>query len=89
MMLEAGYPAPLITGIDYSQASVDLCKAISEEHGVEGVRWLRADIIDEQDAMKLKQECTKGKGWHLVTDKGVSRDLYLAMSPLTTLFYRP
>lgn len=88
-MLEAGYPAHLITGIDYSQASVDLCKAISEEHGVEGVRWLRADIIDEQDAMKLKQECTKGKGWHLVTDKGVGRDLRHLMTLLTMLFDRP
>jgi hypothetical protein len=54
----------LLTGVDYSEASIQLCEDICRHHELEGITFQTLDVIDE--AMP------SGKTWDLVTDKGVS-----------------
>ncbi|WFD01111.1 hypothetical protein MYAM1_003872 [Malassezia yamatoensis] len=63
-------------GVDYSQASVDLAKAIGKQRGEEfqQVQFQVADLREETDVDKLKQAANHGHGWDILCDKGTVRD---------------
>jgi len=81
-MVEAGYDASRLTGIDYSQGSVDLSTAIAkqrdededhhdDEHTYENVNFAVCDFLDpESPVPPPKEESTSDGVWDLVLDKG-------------------
>lgn len=78
-MVEAGYDASRLTGIDYSQGSVDLSIAIAkqrdeegdEEGAYENVTFAVCDFLDPaSDIPPPRDERTSGGVWDLVLDKG-------------------
>ena len=83
-MVEAGYDASRLTGIDYSQGSVDLSTAIArqrdededededdEEHTYENVTFAVCDFLDPESPVPSPKEKSTSDGvWDLVLDKG-------------------
>ncbi|KAI9574016.1 hypothetical protein HD554DRAFT_581717 [Boletus coccyginus] len=79
-MVEAGYDASRLTGIDYSQGSVDLCTAIAkrqngaeddEKHACGNVTFAVCDFLDpESPVPPPRGESTSDGVWDLVLDKG-------------------
>ncbi|KAI9574022.1 S-adenosyl-L-methionine-dependent methyltransferase [Boletus coccyginus] len=79
-MVEAGYDASRLTGIDYSQGSVDLCTAIAkrrdgaeddEKHACENVTFAVCDFLDPESLVPPPRgESTSDGVWDLVLDKG-------------------
>lgn len=57
-----------LMGVDYSPASIDLCKSIAtaqEDEAAAGVRWQTADVLDAAQVSSL------GHGaWDILLDKG-------------------
>jgi len=75
LFLEAGYKASIMTGIDYSPASIELSKAICRSHEVEGIQFECVDLIGQDDSW------TKGRKWDFITDKGTYDAIALAPQP--------
>jgi len=79
-MVEAGYDPSRLTGIDYSQFSVDLCTAIAkrrngaedeEKHACENATFAVCDFLDpESPVPPPSKESTSDGVWDLVLDKG-------------------
>ncbi|KAF9223783.1 S-adenosyl-L-methionine-dependent methyltransferase [Gyrodon lividus] len=79
-MAEAGYDASRLTGIDYSQGSVDLSVAIAKqralddadnEHAYGSVSFAVCDFLDaESPTPSPKDESTSDGAWDLIVDKG-------------------
>jgi len=61
-LAEEGCPTSNLTGIDYSDASIALCKSIAKSKEVDGINWKTADL--------LAQDTDLGQ-FDLVLDKGV------------------
>lgn len=77
-LVEAGYDALRLTGIDYSQGSVDLSTTIAkqrneddEEHTYENITFALCDFLDPESPISPPgQESTSDGVWDLVLDKG-------------------
>ena len=77
-MVEAGYDASRLTGIDYSQGSVDLSTAIAKqrdeddaEYAYDNVTFALCDFLDPASPVPPpKEERTSDGVWDLVLDKG-------------------
>lgn len=62
-LVEAGYKAENIRGIDYSEDAVNLSKAIALTRNAELVKFERYDFLTEAEPLILG-------GWDLLLDKG-------------------
>lgn len=76
-MVEDGYDASRLTGIDYSQGSVDLSTAIAKqrdeegEHGYEDITFATCDFLDPASPIPPpRSESTSDGVWDLILDKG-------------------
>lgn len=79
-MVEAGYDASRLTGIDYSQGSVDLSTAIAKERDEDGddeentykdVTFAVCDFLDPESPIPApRRESTSDGVWDLILDKG-------------------
>ncbi|KAF8843774.1 S-adenosyl-L-methionine-dependent methyltransferase [Paxillus ammoniavirescens] len=79
-MVEAGYDASRLAGIDYSQGSIDLSVAIAKqravddtdiEHAYGSVVFAVCDFLDaESPVPSPKDESTSDATWDLILDKG-------------------
>ncbi|KAF8554476.1 S-adenosyl-L-methionine-dependent methyltransferase [Imleria badia] len=78
-MVEAGYDASGLTGIDYSQGSVDLSTAIAKQRDEDGdeertyadVTFAVCDFLDPESPISPpRAESTSDGVWDLVLDKG-------------------
>lgn len=76
-MVEAGYDASRLTGIDYSQGSVNLSTAIAkqrgedEEHAYQNITFAVCDFLDpESPVPPPRQESIVDGVWDLILDKG-------------------
>jgi len=79
-MVEAGYGASRLTGIDYSQGSVDLSIAIakqralddaSDEHAYGSIVFAAYDFLDAGSPIPSPQDDNTSDGaWDLILDKG-------------------
>ena len=77
-MADAGYDPSRLTGIDYSQGSVDLCIAIAKErddgkekHTYQDITFVACDFLDPVSPVPMPREESTDEGvWDLVLDKG-------------------
>ncbi|KIK80186.1 hypothetical protein PAXRUDRAFT_245728 [Paxillus rubicundulus Ve08.2h10] len=79
-MVEAGYDASRLVGIDYCQGSIDLSVAIAEqrtvddtdtEHAYEGVVFAVCDFLNAESPIPSpKDDSTSDATWDLILDKG-------------------
>ncbi|KAF7970076.1 hypothetical protein HWV62_25054 [Athelia sp. TMB] len=67
-LLEAGYPAEKLSGIDYSPGSVKLSKSIAETRGGERISFQLCDFLKEEPP--LLPSMTASNTWDLLLDKG-------------------
>ncbi|WFD45109.1 hypothetical protein MPSI1_003786 [Malassezia psittaci] len=90
-LLEAGDELPAGTldperfcGVDYSNASVDLAKAIGKQRGecFERIQFQVADLREDSDVDKLKQAANHGHGWDILCDKGTFDAVALSSQPV-------
>ncbi|KAH0833019.1 S-adenosyl-L-methionine-dependent methyltransferase [Lanmaoa asiatica] len=79
-LVEAGYDASRLTGIDYSQGSVDLSTAIAkqrdedgdnEDHTCKNITFAVCDFLDPESSIPPPgRESTSDGVWDLILDKG-------------------
>lgn len=77
-LVEAGYDASQLTGIDYSQGAVDLSVTIArhrdkdgKQHTYENVTFALCDFLDPASSIPLPSQESTGDGvWDLILDKG-------------------
>jgi SAM-dependent methyltransferase len=68
-LLEAGYTADHLSGIDYSPGAVKLAQSIAETRGL-GVKFSQSDFLqDDPPLLPGQTESAKGL-WDLLLDKG-------------------
>lgn len=63
-LAEEGYPTQTLTGIDYSEDSIQLCTSIAKSKDVEGIKWQVVDFLSSKSGLSGPYE--------LILDKGVS-----------------
>ncbi|KAG8213320.1 S-adenosyl-L-methionine-dependent methyltransferase [Butyriboletus roseoflavus] len=75
-MVEVGYDASRLAGVDYSQGSVDLSTAIAkrrdeEEHAYKDITFAVCDFLDSESPIPPPRHDSTSDGvWDLVLDKG-------------------
>jgi len=62
-LVEEDYPEENLLGIDYSDASIQLCQAIAQSKDVQGIQWKTADCLADDITSKLGN-------FELILDKG-------------------
>lgn len=69
-LVQEGYPAANVCGIDYSQGSVELAKQVAEAREIAGITFQVADFIndDTNTITNMRKELGAGKesGWDLL-----------------------
>ncbi|KAL4064439.1 S-adenosyl-L-methionine-dependent methyltransferase [Scleroderma yunnanense] len=70
-LVEAGYAADLLMGIDYSEGAVSLASSIAETRGCGDISFHQSDFLkDEPPLLSSEQEVVGGGAWDLILDKG-------------------
>ncbi|EJU04883.1 S-adenosyl-L-methionine-dependent methyltransferase [Dacryopinax primogenitus] len=67
-LAEVGYPLDQLCGIDYSNHSVELARAIAANRGMSQITFKQCDILFDTPAHL--ENMSDGQGWDLVLDKG-------------------
>ncbi|KAN0062389.1 Protein-lysine N-methyltransferase efm4 [Thecaphora frezii] len=87
--LEDIIDADKMVGVDYSDASIQLAKAVGEKRGGDctSVKFLSADLLDSAEVERLRQMPktelgSDGEGWDLVCDKGTMDAIALSSQPI-------
>ncbi|PWN48835.1 Metallo-hydrolase/oxidoreductase [Violaceomyces palustris] len=83
--LEAGR----MKGVDYSEASVKLARAVGrkraeEEEGckIEEIKFETLDLMETEEVSSLKGQANEGRGWDVVLDKGTFDAIALSSKPI-------
>jgi hypothetical protein len=63
----AGYPTRLLQGVDYSRSAIELCIAIAQSKGVEGIEFILEDVTRKS----TESDGDYSGSFDLVADKGV------------------
>lgn len=68
-LLEAGYAADHLSGIDYIPSAVKLAKSIAESRG-QGITFNVSDFLQDNPPTLSTQEGARKDVWDLLLDKG-------------------
>ena len=68
-LLEAGYAANQLSGIDYSQGAVELARSIAAMRG-QGITFSKLNFLEDNPPTLPGQEGSGESVWDLVLDKG-------------------
>ena len=68
-LLEAGYAANQLSGIDYSQGAVELARSIAANRG-QGITFSKSDFLQDNPPTLPGQEGFGECVWDLILDKG-------------------
>ncbi|KIM67488.1 hypothetical protein SCLCIDRAFT_1210158 [Scleroderma citrinum Foug A] len=70
-LVEEGYAANRLMGIDYSEGAVSLASSIAETRSCEAISFHQLDFLKEQPPLlSNEQEAADGGAWDLILDKG-------------------
>lgn len=69
-LVEAGYTARNLAGIDYSADAVKLAKSIAATKGGEGIVFSVCDFLEDDPPLLLRMEAEQQLHWNLLLDKG-------------------
>jgi len=69
-LVEEGYAADRLMGIDYSEGAVSLASSIAETRSCGTISFHQLDFLKEQPPPLSEQEAVDGGAWDLILDKG-------------------